>query len=97
MISRISSARLASNNNNSVRGDMVIFLKFKSMSLILLPTPVPPGSRVCTTSNPSFRKSPAANLECVLLPHPSGPSKVIKIPFFKLFFAIPAPLSYPPG
>lgn len=53
----------------------------------------PPGSRVTTTSRPSDRSHPASFLNCVVLPQPSIPSKLMKTPGPLLIFAFSFPIT----
>src|SRR3954451_2278018 len=51
------------------------------MARIFRPLAVPPGSCVSTTSLPIERSRSARIRICVVLPEPSGPSNVRKVPF----------------
>src|SRR6202522_2277841 len=50
------------------------------MRRICWPMGVPPGSTLSSTARPAARRGWASKRACVLLPLPSGPSKVMKRP-----------------
>ena len=57
-----------------------------------VPSEVPPGSRVVTTSRPCRRRWLASIRICVDFPHPSMPSKVIKAEVKTFRFSVPVGL-----
>src|SRR3990172_9481346 len=59
-------------------GCIAVFLISCNTFRTCSPIFVPPGSNVCITSYPNPPKYWTNNFDCVLLPEPSGPSKVIK-------------------
>src|SRR5919197_2825452 len=72
-----SSARAAANRAASAHGETSS--PCRRTRRIRSPSGVPPGSRVATTSRPSFRSRCSSSRAWVVLPEPSRPSKVTKI------------------
>ena len=83
--------RAAANKSNSVLPSIAVFSGARMISLIASAILIPPGSRVATISTPFSCNLGSICCKMVVLPAPSGPSNVIKIPLFILklyhFFA----------
>ena len=73
-------ARDANINAISAHGSSPAVPESSSTRRIFSPVAVPPGSRVSTTLCPALRSAAASARTCVLLPVPSSPSNVMKLP-----------------
>src|SRR5580698_2430196 len=73
-------ARAANINSSSAMGVSSRLAGSRRMRRICCPIGVPPGSALSSTVRPSPRKRSASIRAWVLLPLPSGPSKVMKRP-----------------
>src|SRR5580700_7239176 len=73
-------ARAANISSSSDVAVSSLLAGSRRMRRICWPIGVPPGSTDSSTGRPSLRKRCASIRACVLLPLPSGPSKVMKRP-----------------
>src|SRR5580704_648080 len=73
-------ARAANINNSSATGSSSWLAGSSRMRRICWPMGEPPGSTLSRTGRPSPRRRSASSRACVIVPLPSGPSKVMKRP-----------------